>query len=301
MPTMRSAVEEQLNLIAHGKANFDAVLQHTIEVFKQKFLYFVKNITGMDQLFEVTFSPLSESGKALSRCGKCRRYMKYIEAKPQRLHCSFCDETYNLPQSGNIRIYKELKCPLDDFELLSWTMGNKGKSFTFCPYCYNYPPFNDMKKGSGCNSCNHPTCPQSLNSTGVSGCGECEFGALALDPSSGPKWKITCNRCDVIIHLFEDAVKITVDEEECFCGAQLVNVEYRPEKTRLPKDGTEMKGCVFCCPEFTNLVDKHKAIASRPFSAPSRGRGGGGRGKGSRRGRPKQPKDKMAQLAAYFV
>lgn len=75
------------------------------------------------------------------RCGKCRRYMKYIQAKPQRLHCSQCDETYSLPQNGNIRLYKELKCPLDDFELLSWTMGNKGKSFTFCPYCYNHAPF----------------------------------------------------------------------------------------------------------------------------------------------------------------
>lgn len=75
------------------------------------------------------------------RCGKCRRYMKYIQAKPARLHCSQCDETYSLPQNGNIRLYKELKCPLDDFELLSWSMGNKGKSFPFCPYCYNNPPF----------------------------------------------------------------------------------------------------------------------------------------------------------------
>lgn len=32
--------------------------------------------------------------------------MKLIIAKPSRLHCSHCDETYNLPQNGNIRIYK---------------------------------------------------------------------------------------------------------------------------------------------------------------------------------------------------
>ena len=67
LPTMRSAVEEQLNLIAHGQANYTAVLQHTVEIFKQKFLYFVKNIEGMDQLFEVSFSPLAASGKAHSR------------------------------------------------------------------------------------------------------------------------------------------------------------------------------------------------------------------------------------------
>lgn len=67
LPTMRSAVEEQLNLIALGRADFDAVLQHAIEIFKQKFHYFVQNIDAMDQLFEVSFSPLSASGKAHSR------------------------------------------------------------------------------------------------------------------------------------------------------------------------------------------------------------------------------------------
>mgnify|MGYP006989446062 CR=1 FL=1 len=64
---MRSAVEEQLNLIAQGQAHFDAVLSHSLEIFRQKFLYFVKNIEGMDQLFEVSFSPLATSGKAHSR------------------------------------------------------------------------------------------------------------------------------------------------------------------------------------------------------------------------------------------
>lgn len=82
------------------------------------------------------------------RCGKCRRYMKYIQTKPSRMHCAHCNETYNLPQNGNIRIYKELKCPLDDFELLSWSTGTRGKSYTFCPYCYNNPPFRYAATGA---------------------------------------------------------------------------------------------------------------------------------------------------------
>jgi len=60
-------VEQQLNLIAAGKADFDAVLQHGINIFHLKFKYFVLNIGGMDELFEVSFSPLSASGKAMSR------------------------------------------------------------------------------------------------------------------------------------------------------------------------------------------------------------------------------------------
>ena len=63
----------------------------------------------------------------LPRCGKCRRYMKLVEAKPARLYCSICDSTYSLPQNGNIKLYKELKCPLDEFEILLWTTGAKGK------------------------------------------------------------------------------------------------------------------------------------------------------------------------------
>lgn len=85
-----------------------------------------------------------------------------------------------------------------------------------------------MKKGiSGCNSCTHPTCPHGMNSNGLSSCLECDLGILVLDPSAAPKWKLGCNRCDVIIHLFENAHKVTVDTDVCDCGAQLVTVEYK--------------------------------------------------------------------------
>jgi len=55
--------------------------------------------------------------------------MKLIQAKPMRLHCPSCDETFNIPQNGTIKIYKELRCPLDDYELLYCTTGIQGKVF----------------------------------------------------------------------------------------------------------------------------------------------------------------------------
>lgn len=36
-------------------------------------------VTGMDELMEVSFSPIADTGKPLSRCGKCHRFMKYIQ------------------------------------------------------------------------------------------------------------------------------------------------------------------------------------------------------------------------------
>ena len=70
------------------------------------------------------------------------------------------------------------------------------------------------------------------------------------------------------------------------------------DRTKLPDEATEMTGCIFCSPEFTPLVEKDRAIAHRSIknTRPTRGRG-----KGKTRGRPRPPKDKMAQLAAYFV
>lgn len=53
--------------------------------------------------------------------------MKLIMAKPVRLHCASCDETLNVPQNCHIRLYKELRCPLDDYELLYCTTGSSGK------------------------------------------------------------------------------------------------------------------------------------------------------------------------------
>lgn len=193
LPKMRSQVEEQLNLIAAGKAYYRDVLHHTLKIFEQKFHFFVQNITLMDSLFEDSFSSLSASGRPMSRCGKCRRFMKLVQCKPQRLYCEYCKDTYNLPQNGTIKLYRELKCPLDDFELLINSV-NKYLNVPFCPYCFNNPPFPEMKKASGCINCSHPTCTHSFVSNGLSQCIDCDTGLLVLDSTTPPKYKVLCNQ-----------------------------------------------------------------------------------------------------------
>lgn len=90
---------------------------------------------------------------------------------------------------------------------------------------------------------------------------------------------------------------------------------YKNVQSRFKDGADEKTGCVFCSADFIPLVEKHRAISSRPAQAPIRGRGGRGApgamvtgrgggptgtrgGGGNRRG---PPKDKMDQLAAYFV
>ena len=35
-------------------------------------------------------------------------------------------------------------------ELLVWSSkGENGLTYPFCPYCFNYPPFEDFKAGTG--------------------------------------------------------------------------------------------------------------------------------------------------------
>lgn len=48
---------------------------------------------------------------------------------------------------------KEIKCPLDKFELVFFSLGNtasaQGKGYPLCPYCYNHPPeFDELQSAS---------------------------------------------------------------------------------------------------------------------------------------------------------
>nr|VZI46928.1 unnamed protein product [Spirometra erinaceieuropaei] len=271
LPHMRRAVEEQLNHIATGNANFRDVLQFVLAIFSAKFRFFVEHISFMDQLFEVSFSSLADCGKPLSRCGKCRRYLKLADSKPQRLHCPACNDTYTIPQNGSVRPYKETKCPLDDFELVLWTQGLKGKTMVFCPYCYMNPPFRGMWRQVGCANCLHPSCPQSPAVNAVDACSDCSQGVLVLDDSHSPRYRLLCNRCDVLV-IFSDRVKhasvLSKTCEQCTARHLSLRIDSSKAGDDLPAKFT---GCVFCAEEIFKLFQVIKAAASN--TAPQGRRG----------------------------
>ena len=79
--------------------------------------------------------------RRLSRCGKCKRFMILYQGAESELVCSTCNAKYKMPMFGNFKVYKEIKCPVDEFELLSWHEMTGKRSFIFCPHCYNNSPF----------------------------------------------------------------------------------------------------------------------------------------------------------------
>ncbi|XP_038711610.1 DNA topoisomerase 3-beta isoform X2 [Tripterygium wilfordii] len=292
LPDIRSFIEQQINLIAKGQADHSRVVQHVLQQFKQKYIYFVKQIENMDVLFEAQFSPLADSGCFLSKCGKCLRYMKYISPQPSRLYCNTCEEVYYVPQKGTVKLYKELTCPLDNFELLLFSLsGPEGKSFPLCPYCYNNPPFEGIDtlfgatkigssgklgKGAGmpCFICPHPTCRHSLISQGVCACPECS-GTLVLDPVSAPKWRLECNMCNCLVILPQGAHRISTTRERCSeCDSTIIEVDFNKKTTPLEDGATLHAGCILCDELLHSLVEvKHGKSFFKRLGGRGRGRG----------------------------
>ena len=73
---VRSHVEQQIGLVAKGQADKDSVVVHTLDQFRQKFMFFVTNIQRMDALFEASFSPLASSGKRRCDAGAMAVWVK---------------------------------------------------------------------------------------------------------------------------------------------------------------------------------------------------------------------------------
>jgi DNA topoisomerase-3 len=286
LPTMRSDVEWQLNLIAQGKADYDDVCEFSLDIFKRKFEYFRKNMSKMEELFSSKFETVADVGKKMSRCGQCHRYTKLIEGRPPKLLCEKCDKFYSLPLKGAVRPYEDSACPLDGFGLIQCSIEGRGKSYILCPKCYNDPPFEDVPKPMGCNSCTNEKCAYSKIKLGVRECQDCHKGDLVLDPYSGRKWQLSCNNveCSLVISLCSGAAKVVVTNKECsLCSALLITAEYPMAKAQFGEDKS-YTACMFCDERLHSLTSEHRNDLNRSHSGGGRGRGGHRGGRGRHRG-----------------
>jgi DNA topoisomerase-3 len=276
LPSVRSDIEKNVNLIAKGRADFHTVVNNAIALYKEKFRYFRDHILYMDKLFEAEFTLLVETaGKPLSRCGVCLRFMQYISSKPIRLICTNCNVTYKAPQKGTLRAMNDAKCPFDNFELVVYTAKN-GTSYHFCPRCYNVPPIGYTETFS-CLNCPKEDCKYNPFNSRVFVCHKCS-NAVILNSVTKPKWSLLCVSCLFTAYLCEGASSITVLKETCEeCESYLLKVKYNKNS---PWPEGEMKGCIWCTDairQLSTLKDDNEES--------SRGHAKRGRGRGRRRGR----------------
>jgi DNA topoisomerase-3 len=148
LPTVRAQIERDCTAIAEGKQTFADVVQRSLAMFRAKFSNFVASIALMDELFESSFTQMQSSqSRALSRCGRCRRYMQFVSIKPQRMYCPTCEDAWSLPQGVIVKGGDaSARCPLCEYELIMCqTQSRVPKSYMLCPHCYNNPPFEELK------------------------------------------------------------------------------------------------------------------------------------------------------------
>jgi len=284
IPKIRANIEESCTLIAQGKAYWETVVMHALRIFRDKFKYFVLHVDLIDQLFESTFTSLESSGRLLSRCGNCNKYLTVVDRKPVRMFCKNCDRIYKMPQNGQIKLYQEKRCPLDNFELV-FVANKVGKSYPLCPMCYDDPPFGARNAQGKHWELEHPIY-QKWRPAVLSCIQENCPGTLCLDVDSAPKWQIDCNVCMQQLQIFGDkAHKVKVSPDFCEdCGAHLLDVTFNKNKSPLDGGETERTGCLACDELFNSLTTSATSKGFFRRNPNSKGKGKGKKGKSKGKG-----------------
>lgn len=98
---------------------------------------------------------------------------QYIASKPPRLYCPTCADTYPLPPNISPKIYHELTCPLDGFEIV--LLSHRDKTVPACPACYVAPPFDPSDIGAMINHRPLPAGLEAANGQVWRDMGECRW------------------------------------------------------------------------------------------------------------------------------
>ena len=298
LPTVRSHVERQLELVAKGEARRAAVVAHCLGEFRLKFDHLVRTISRMDELFEASFGGGGGDGeggggggggpppKPFTRCGRTGRYLTLLSSRPARLHNALTEEVWALPQGGLYKIYPgELSCARCGFGLaLFLPRSAEPRAYPLCPRCYNEPggeappPASDAKV----TACPLPEDHPSVAPLRVCACPETahEGGVMLLDPLGAPNWRLVSSRGRHVVKLPPFINKVSVGAP-CGCAGSCrkLIVEFHRERTPLADGATTHSGCL--------LSDELlQALTESAAEAPgSKGKGrGGGKGKGGRGG-----------------
>jgi DNA topoisomerase-3 len=298
-PFTRKAVENQLDLIATGKADHAEVVRHALEQFALKYAHFVKNVDAVDSLFELKFDPSARASLAeappFSKCGRCARFLRLSQTRARKvLHCVTENETYALPHGAEVTPWDGRSCPLCDFELLLCSFGpgpNDKARFPLCVRCFKTKPVSVCggvdRKPRLPFACPHPSAHPIVEERLVCPCPTCD-DALMVEPRRNSSRKKTsrlrCASCETTLRLPPSVVEAIPTRLVCGgCGARCVEVRFDTEKTPLAGGKTTLVACVACEDALRNDAVLLQKLPGRGADDGRRGGFGGGRGGGGGR------------------
>ena len=301
-PFTRKAVENQLDLIATGKADHAAVVAHALEQFSAKYAHFVKNVDTVDSLFELKFDPSARASLAeappFSKCGRCLRFLRLSQTRARKvLHCVTENETYALPHGAEVAPWDGRSCPLCDFELLLCSFGSNDKArFPLCVRCFKTKPVPvcggvDKKPSRGPFACPHPSAHPIIEERLVCPCPTCD-DALMVEPrrnvsrkkTSRSRVALCCASCETTLRLPPSVASASPTRHLCGgCGARCVEVRFDEEKMPLAEGKTTLVACVACEDVLRRDAVLLQKLSGSGADDGSRGGRGGGRGGGGRR------------------
>lgn len=109
-------------------------------------------------------------------------------------------------------------------------------------------------------------------------------GALILDPTGGPNWKLISTQCSYMINLPPGAhrVRVLQDAADEVTGQRPLEIVFNKNQSPLGPDETKYVGLL-----GEGLFDLEAGLLTQAYGkgGPRRGGGGGGRGRGRGRGR----------------
>ncbi|EAS04755.2 DNA topoisomerase I (macronuclear) [Tetrahymena thermophila SB210] len=260
-PNLRSSIERSVDLISQGELDKDQVLQSVIELFKNKYLYFVSKVGVLDKYFDPIYQSIETTisqAQYFTKCGRCKCNMKILD-KIGKIFCERCKFMYGLPRDSKYSIAGECFCPIDGFQLvlIESTVKGNTKRFTICPLCFQKTPelenysSEEKYQRTSCNLCSNRSCQFSMVNNEIGPCPHCKYekgGRLVLDWPDNNNYTMTCNAC-MYQYLIVKNGKLIRSQMKCAnCNCFQVKIE--------TSDGFSALGCLFCDIQTKNRMEE---------------------------------------------
>ena len=309
-PDLRRSMEAECNAIADGRKTKEAVLGSVVLQMLQCFNEANAKAAKLDEAMERHFGRLGTGNSQysvlqgnFSRCGNCNGMMTLKQhrssagpnqnprnnnqAASKIVHCQTCSQAHMMPKyHSNITAHfdqgaqQPTSCPICKFQVLTCESDN-GKSYPFCPNCFNNPPANHGGSPTldfPCSNCTHHSCSLA---TGVQGgdvevypCPFCtssgNAGGRVLLKRSDKVYRLACSNggrdaCQYTVWLPRQAREITLADssanvnrmsqavcQQCTNQSQLVRkLRFVWKQGAVPPHyGYDQIACVLCDSEF---------------------------------------------------